>query len=214
MEFRTDDLTYGQEYWDTLDGGAGYQDSLMWQDLSHAVWETLVPDRSANQDRSSSHRCLDIGCAFGFFVRHMQRRGVETFGVDASHFALAHAPDDVRDQLQWYDLTSGDDTFYGREAFSIVVCFETLEHIATDRIATALACIRNSLMPGGHAVLTICTENQPGWDSDPTHVTIKSRLWWTERLKEAGLHNRPGLVADLRRYWLFSNHDGVFVVAR
>lgn len=210
---RTSDLEYGEDYWQTLDGGVGYHDSLMWADLAHAVWEVLVADKVANIDRSQEHRCLDIGCAFGFFVRHMHRRGVETFGVDYSEYALERAPDDVKPKLQWFDLTSGNLTFYGK-GFSIVTCFETLEHIAEESIPTALECIRLSLRHGGHAVLTICTDKQPGWDTDPTHVTIRPRGWWEAELRKAGLVPLRHLVDELRRFWLFSAHDGVFVVKR
>lgn len=209
---RTTDTTYGEGYWQTLDNGAGYQDSLMWVDLAHAVWETLVPDRAENVDRSGEHRCLDIGCAFGFFIRHMRRRGVETFGVDYSQYALDHAPEDVKGKVQWHDLTVPGLTFYGG-GFTIVVCFETLEHIPEEHVDIALACIRGSLSAGGKAVLTICTDKQPGWDSDPTHVTIRSRDWWSQRLGKAGFQEHPDLVAALRRFWLFSAHDGVFVVS-
>jgi 2-polyprenyl-3-methyl-5-hydroxy-6-metoxy-1,4-benzoquinol methylase len=211
MTYRTDDLSYGEQYWQTLDGGAGYNDSVMWADIAHAVWEVLVPDRAANLDRSGEHRCLDIGCAFGFFVRHMHRRGVETFGVDYSQYALDHAPADVAGKLQWHDLTTPGRTFYGG-GFSIVCCFETLEHIPEVSVPTALACIHDSLAPTGHGVLTICTDKQPGWESDPTHVTVKSRAWWSQMLRRAHLHECPALTADLRRFWLFGPHDGVFVV--
>lgn len=210
---RTEDQSYGEEYWQTLDGGAGYQDSLMWADLAHIVWEILVPDRTAGVDRSSEHRCLDVGCAFGFFVRHMNRRGVETFGVDYSWYALDRAPGDVQGKLQWHDLTEEHLTFYG-DGFTIVTCFETLEHIEEKSISTALACIHGSLAVGGRAVLTICTGKQPGWDSDPTHITIRPREWWASRLEAAGFVRDVEREADLRRFWLFSQHDGVFVVHR
>ena len=210
---RTQDTDYGHEYWATLDNGAGYQDSIMWVDLAHAVWEILVPDHAANIDRSGEHRCLDIGCAFGYFIRHMQRRGVETFGVDYSHYALEHAPEDIRSHTHWHDLTHPGLTFYGG-GFTVVTCFETLEHIPEEHVETALACIYDSLAPRGTAVLTICTDKQPGWDTDPTHVTIKPRAWWENWMPKAGFARLPELEARLRTFWLFSQHDGVFVVNR
>lgn len=213
MKLRTTDLTYGEEYWQTLDGGAGYHDSMMWADLAHAVWEVFVPDRTVGLDRSGEHRCLDLGCAFGFFVRHMNRRGVETFGVDFSRYALDRVPDDVTGRVQFHDLTSADLTFYGT-GFSIVTCFETLEHIPEDGVLNALRCVRDSLTDDGRAVLTICTDAQPGWDSDPSHVTIRSRAWWAQQLAAAGLVELQEPEVRLRSFWLFSRHDGLFVVSR
>lgn len=213
-ELRCTDTEFGEAYWSTMDHGDGYRDSVMHQDLAHEIWELLVPDRTANVDRSGEHQHLDMGCAFGYMVRHMRRRGVESYGVDISDYALEHAPEDVKPFLQRYDLRSGNPTFYGWSKFTIVTCFETMEHIDEGRVPTALRSIHQSLVPGGVAVLTICVDTQPGWETDPTHVTVRSRGWWSERLAEAEFVPLPQLEQELRRWWLFSAHGGVFVCQR
>lgn len=208
---RTQDTSYGEDYWSTLDGGAGYQDSVMWADLAHVTWEVFIADTANGVDRSGEHRCIDIGCAMGWFVHHMNRRGVETFGVDFSRYALDHAPEAVRNKLQWHDLRNGDPTHFGT-GFTLVTCFETLEHIDESYVDNALGCIRDTLAPEGRALLTICTSDQPDWDTDPTHVTIYPRQWWEQRLWRAGFQLDEALVERIRTFWLFHRHDGVFVV--
>lgn len=212
VPLRTTDVTYGKDYWETLDGGAGYKDSLLWADICHALWEVFVVDWASGQDRSAEHRHLDVGCAYGYLIRHMRSRGVESFGVDGSMYALGQAPPDVAPYLTPHDLITGNDTYYGPDGFSLVTCFETMEHIAEEHVANALGTIARAVRPGGLVVLTICVEGQQGWDSDPTHVTIRPRQWWTERLAAAGLESTLGYRESLQRFWLFSQHKGVFVL--
>lgn len=211
MTLRTADTSYGQEYWDTLDGGAGYQDSRMWSDIAHILHEVFFIDKDAGVDRAGENRVLDVGCAYGYLVRHISARGTECFGVDYSRYALEHAPEDVRDHLQWFDLTGGADTFYGSGDFSLVTCIETLEHIPAPSAGRALRHLWNALRPGGILVATICVEGHPDPYSDPTHVNIAPRAYWEERLRAAGFWLQDLQVAELRRFWLFSQHEGVFV---
>ncbi len=208
---RTTDVSYGPDYWNSLDGSRGYADSVMWQDIAHDLWEVFVVDWEEGEDRSGDHCVLDVGCAYGFLIRHLRSRGVETFGVDFSDYALEHAPDDVKPYLRNLDLRTGNDTFFGPDHFSIVTCLETMEHLSEEHVPNALGTMERAARPGGWVVLTICTEDQPGWDTDPTHVTIKSREWWLEQFAVTGLVHTPEKEDALRRFWLFSAHRGVFV---
>lgn len=213
-ELRTHDVDYGESYWNTLDAGAGYVDSTMHEDLAHAVKEVFGIDRKAGVDISASINVVDVGCASGFLVRHLRRRGFDAWGLDISKYALEHAPADTADYLRWYDLTGIDGSFFGTEKFRLLTCLETLEHIPEEHVDRALGHLHDLLEPGGHALLTICTDSQPGWDTDPTHVTIKPAAWWRLQLGRAGFARMTRPVEELRRFWLFSLHHGVFVVQR
>lgn len=210
-KLRCTDASYGAAYWNSMDSGAGYVDGLLPSDLVHDLWEVFIVDWHSGQDRSGEHSHLDVGCAFGFVTRHFRRRGVESWGVDISEYALGNAPDDVRDHLRPHDLRTGNDTFFGTDRFSLVTSFETLEHIAEEHVDNAIGTIVRAVRPGGWLAMTICVEGQHGWESDPTHVTIKPREWWEERFVAAGVEHRPGMEDQLRRFWLFSQHRGVFV---
>lgn len=209
---RTTDTTYGQAYWDTLDGGNGYTDSLLWMDMAHIISEVFFVDQKNNVDRAGEHSVLDMGCAYGYLVRHINRRGAECFGLDFSEYALERVPEDVKDRVHWFDLTGLDDTFFGRERFTLVTCFETLEHIPAEHAKRALEHIIRLLKPGGTAVLTICVEGQPDPHSDPTHVNVVSREWWEQLFDKLPVIVDYYKVRQLRKFWLFSAHQGVFVL--
>lgn len=210
---RTADLTYSQDYWDSLDGGAGYQDSPMWEDLAFLVREMFCidPDRG---DVSGEHNLIDFGCAFGFLVRHLRRRGIDAWGADVSSYAVSQAPSDVSEFLRVVDITQGDPGFMAGYPFRLAVCLEVMEHIPENRVDHALGFIRNSLTAGGRALFAICTEDRHGWDSDPTHITMHSRDWWAQRLDRIGFVRDHEKEAWLTDFWAFKGHNGVFVVSR
>lgn len=216
---RTDDLNYGEDYFETLDNGDGYRDSTMWEDIAHTIKEAFGVDRVKRpwQDLSGTVNVVDVGCAKGFLVRHLRRRGFDAWGLDISEYALDTAPDDVKTYLRQFDLTTPDNSHFGAQAFRLALCIETMEHIPEDKVQVALRHIYTLLKKHGRAVFTICTDKQPGWDSDPTHVTIKPREWWTEQLTAAGFVEEPldtWALGYLKMHWLFAEHDGVFVGRR
>jgi 2-polyprenyl-3-methyl-5-hydroxy-6-metoxy-1,4-benzoquinol methylase len=208
---RTDDLNYGADYWNTLDGGAGYQDSVLWEDLAILTKEILYYPNG--QDLTNTHNLLDMGCAHGYLVRHLRRRGIEAWGADFSQYALDNAPDDIATYLRHYDLT--DNTEVGTLAgypFCFLTCYETLEHIPEEKVPRALFWLFHALKPGGRGLLTICTDDRPGWDSDPTHVTIKDHAWWDERFTQTGFRLLD--ISRIKTFHLFADHGGVFLVER
>lgn len=129
---RTSDTSYGREYWQSLDGGRGYTDSTMWWDIAHIVHELVGVDKDHGVDKALDIRLLDVGCAFGFFLRHLRRRGYDVRGVDFSRHALDKAPEDIQFYLAWHDLTGKDRLVDWYKPFDVITCFETLEHLTWD----------------------------------------------------------------------------------
>lgn len=219
MTLRTQDHFYAQDYWDTFDSGNGYLDGVFWEDLACAIKETFGyswPDKF--DDLSMNMKVLDVGCAMGYLVRHLRRRGfVTTWGCDISQYAIGQAPESVAPYLRPYDLTGKyrplmpDVDWY----WDLLICLETLEHIEEEYVPRALMHLRDALAEGGRALLSICTEEVPDHDSDPTHVCIRPRDWWVEQMKAVGLVEVDrDRVVSLRNWRFFRNHQGLFVVAR
>lgn len=208
VALRTQDTEYGKDYWDTLDGGAGYQDSVMWEDIAHCIKEVFGYNDN-NEDIVSNQKFIDIGCAYGFLVKHLRRRGYDAWGADFSQYALDNG---IPDYLRHIDITIlEDEPFWGWRYFNGFSCFETMEHIQEDRVVDSIEKISKMVTSGSLGVFSICTEDQPGWDSDPTHVCIKSYEWWAERLS-AKFALREDLREAFKRFHLFKDHKGIFVV--
>ena len=204
---RTDDVSYGKDYWDSLDGGLGYQDSTMWEDIAHILKEVFGVEKG--KDVSSEKSFLDIGCARGYLVKHMRRRGFESWGTDFSAHILNTADPDAKPWLRGHDLTLSVPMQWNDGYFQLVSCIETMEHIPEVSVPQALAHIRR--VAGGWTVFTICTAEHPDPYDDPTHITIRPREWWLAQLVKAGFSTGFAQEREVKRFYLFSAHHGVFV---
>jgi 2-polyprenyl-3-methyl-5-hydroxy-6-metoxy-1,4-benzoquinol methylase len=211
---RTEDTDYGEEYWQSLDGGRGYHDSLLWEDIGHVIHELVGVDKVHGIDNALNLRLLDVGCAFGMLLRHLRRRGYDVRGVDYSRYALAHAPKDIEYYLAWHDLTSQEQLADWYKPFDVVTCFETLEHLPWEHSRGAVEQIWRVLKPGGLFIATICVVGQPDTRSDPTHVTVIPRECWHALFDSVGFEYDRQMCRQLRWFWLFSQHQGVFVLRR
>lgn len=206
-------MDYGAEYWARMDGGAGVQDSVMWSDLAFIVHH-LFAQGPRGEDLAPLKRHIDVGCGPGYMVRHMRKRGFESFGVDLSEYALSIAPENIRQYLYPFDLSWVDDTHFGHDAFDIVTSFETFEHIHAKETDRAIGHVRNLLRSGGAALLNICVAGQPGWDTDPTHVNVIERAWWEEKFAQHGFLRDRDVERRLKEFHLFTNYLGTFVVRK
>lgn len=209
---RTDDTEYGEAYWSTLDGGLGYRDSVLWEDLAVIVKELFCYDGVKDNGGNIHH--LDIGCASGYLSKHMRRRGVDSFGCDFSQWALDHAEDFIVPYLRNCDLVKDELKNWSGVGFNLITCFETMEHIAEEHVDEVLQKIYDRLEPGGAALFTICTNDRPGWDSDPTHVTIYDWSWWETKLLTLGFQHSWKDWDRIKTFHLFKDHGGIFVVRK
>lgn len=214
LSHRTDDHLYGQGYWDSLDNGAGYQDGVFWQDLAHIIKEVWGYDQEGN-DRSFG--VLDVGCAFGYLVKQLRARGVDTYGTDISEYALDQAPEIARPFVSYHDLTGTAElptriVESGRVRWDLVVCLETLEHIPEEYTQRALDHLRGVMAPDGYGFFAICLTDVEGWESDPTHINMHDYGWWLKQLTIAGFKVCGSLTGEVRRYRMYNRHPGVFVV--
>jgi len=211
---RTEDTAYGRNYWETYDDGKGYTDSPVWEDTAHIVKELFGYDEMG-QDRSSGTRLIDIGCAMGYLVKHVRRRGIESFGLDISHHAITHADKSVRRNVSTWDFALPHvGPFYGWRQFEIVTCLETLEHIRPLTTDVALSNLRNLwTLEGGVGFFAICVLENECWETDPTHINMHSRAWWTDTLKSRGFTIDKEAGDWVRTFSLYREHEGVFVVS-
>src|SRR3984957_15962690 len=83
-------------------------------------------------------RVLDVGCAKGFLVKDLMLAcpGLETFGIDISHYALMHADTEVVGRLH---LGSSDRLPFPDNSFDCVISLNTLHNFNREHVIVALA---------------------------------------------------------------------------
>src|SRR5579883_2806558 len=105
---------------------------------------------------SPGRRVLDIACGVGAGTHLLATRGgaAATAGVDISPDAIAHARQHYTAPGLRYEV--GDiEKYTPAEAFDLITCFETIEHVPDDRLT--LRNLWSWLKPGG--VLLISSPN-------------------------------------------------------
>ena len=119
-------------------------------------------------------RILDMGCAFGSFLRSLGCQW-DRHGIDLSEHALRSAPGCVA-------VASAEaPPFVG--PWDALTAFDVLEHVPDlDAVERYL----DTLQPGGAFMMVVPVYDGPlGWlvhllDRDRTHIHKRSREWWLQ----------------------------------
>ncbi|MGE5371000.1 MAG: class I SAM-dependent methyltransferase [Solirubrobacterales bacterium] len=131
-------------------------------------------------NRFDPEKSLDVGCAKGFLVKALCARGVDAYGIDASAYAVANAPEEVRHRVQ---LGLAHNLPHADGAFDFVTIFDVLEHIPE---ALANRTCAELLRVSSRWVLAyVVTRHEPD-DIDPSHITIKPKAWWETLFRNLG----------------------------
>ncbi|EJO71613.1 class I SAM-dependent methyltransferase [Leptospira kirschneri] len=109
------------------------------KDLDFQTWEKSL---------SSAKRCLDVGCAAGYFVDYMQSRGWDSYGIDIAQAPVKFAQDKLKveqvDFLEWKPT----------DPFDLITLWASIEHLHKPK--ETLEKIYTHLKPGGRVILSTC----------------------------------------------------------
>lgn len=151
-------------------------------------------------------KVLDIGCAFGFFLKRVRPYFDEIYGLDISRFAIERAKKEVPSaKLRVVDLNN-DGLPYPDEYFDLITAFDVLEH--TESIEKSLRKIIRKLDKNGYLIISVPLKDTWAgkifrlFDKDISHISIPSR-------KELfNIINKVGLEVIEQSY--FANFRGIF----
>lgn len=72
-------------------------------------------------------RLLDVGCAFGFFLKLAEKYGFQPFGIDISSYAVKKARKIVKGKILQGDIE--EDIPFPDNFFDVITLFDILEHL-------------------------------------------------------------------------------------
>lgn len=136
-------------------------------------------------------RALEIGCATGVIVAHLNRMGIEAHGIDVSQWA-------IENRAHPKVILSGAERLpFPNGWFDLVYSVHALEHLPKNVVRAAFAeiarvsasdAVQFHTLPilglgpySGDRDSTIA-----GLKKDPTHHLLKEEAWWLDRFRAIG----------------------------
>lgn len=168
-EQRNAELTdYGAAYFQNYWGGAGpYERSERWLEFFDGVAEGIVRELHPGST-------LDAGCAMGFLVEALAKRGVDAHGVDVSEYAISQVDESVSERCRVGSLTEPLERRY-----DLITCIEVVEHVPPAEVDKVIA----NLCTATDQLLLSTT---PGDFGEPTHLNVQPPEYWTALLAREG----------------------------
>ncbi len=162
-------------------------------------------------------RVLEIGCAAGPIVKHLNDLGVEAHGIDVSEWAVANRFHSNVIQA------SADDLPYPDNSFDLVFSVHALEHLP-DAVADG-AFAEMSRVAAGHQFHMLPLIGIPPYDgpleeslanlrSDPTHNLLHDRGWWLEQWSCRGWRLVPANILLEADNSFFEFSTGQLILSR
>lgn len=145
-------------------------------------WLTFFGDIADHIVRElAPKRVLDAGCAKGFLVEALRKRGVEAYGVDISAHAIAEVDESVKEHCRVGSITEPLD-----QRYDLIISIEVLEHLSPPDSERAVA----NLCAATHRILLSSTPSDFG---EATHLNMQPPEGW------AAMFAREGFLRDVER---------------
>jgi GT2 family glycosyltransferase len=117
---------------------------------------------------------LDAGCAIGYLVEELRRRGVDARGFDASPSAIGMVPDELK---PYFHVQSLDEEIQGN--FDLITCIEIVEHLPPAQARDAIANLCR------HADTVLFSSTPDDFD-EPTHINVNDGGYWASLFADQG----------------------------
>lgn len=167
------DIEYGSSYF-RHDCGVPYERNDHWLGFFDRIAESIVRDLRPTT-------VLDAGCAMGFLVEMLRKRGVEAWGVDVSEYAISQVDESVREYCRVGSIVEPPS-----QRYDLTVCIEVLEHLPPAETDAAIA----SLCASSDRILFSSSPDDQG---EATHLNVRPVEAWSAAMA------REGFLRDVDR---------------
>jgi len=132
---------------------------------------------------------LDAGCAMGFLVEGLRRRGIEAYGLDISEYAIERVHPDMRPYCR-----AGSIADPLARSYDLIVSIEVLEHLPADAGRRTIA----NLCAASPDVLFSST---PFDYKEATHFNVQPPEVWAELFAQCGFVRDVDFDASFITAW-------------
>lgn len=137
-------------------------------------------------------RGLDLGCAGGYFVYLMNKKGKDFYGIDISSYVISEAKKTFKDiESKLYVSSIHDLSIFPDNYFDVIYSQQVLEHLPTELVPEMCKELYRICTPNAklYLFLILGYNGQIGKadnDVDQTHINLKTKEWWDEQFINAG----------------------------
>jgi 2-polyprenyl-3-methyl-5-hydroxy-6-metoxy-1,4-benzoquinol methylase len=139
---------YGKQYFEgkNLSNYTSYKDRGM-MIMRKIYFPKILQDITFSKEM----KVLDIGCAYGYFLKLCDEIGCETYGIDISKYAIKQAKKETKAKLFVHDVDKGLPMF-SNDFFDLITMFDVIEHLTSPFLT--LKEVYRILKPKGKLVIT------------------------------------------------------------
>lgn len=179
--FEPEASRFGRYYFEH-DCGLPYQRDDHWLGFFAEIADRII-------ERLHPTSVLDAGCAWGFLVEALRKRGVAAWGVDISEYAISHVDESVKGYCWQGSLT---DPLPQR--YDLITCIEVVEHMSQrdGEIAIANLC---------GATDRILLSSTPFDYAEPTHLNVQPPEYWSAAFARHGFVRAVDFDASFLTRW-------------
>lgn len=171
---------YTMEYYKQY-SNIGYDNKDVWMSFFDNMAERII-------EKYAPVTVLDMGCAFGYLVSALRKKGVQAYGIDISEYAVSQADAAIKPYIKAMSALDELPPEFPKK-YDLVVSIEMIEHLYED---DGLEVIKK-MTAYADRVLLSSTDND---FAEPTHVNVQPKEYWCEKFAE---HNYfRDLDIDLR----------------
>jgi len=156
----------------------------------------------------SPKKVLDVGCGRGELVHPFIENGIETYGIDGSHYGIQEGIRRFREmwgynfgkeKQPYFKLDIESEIFPFRDNyFDFVTIIDVIEHLYSSR--HCLNQIKRILNPEGHLLIVTHKPESKYVIGDKTHVNIHPKEKWIELFNQCGFFEPPDAMDRLKMY--------------
>ena len=161
MENLYNDYFFNEFY--EKNGGGNYMERDRWYPHFDKIAENIIANFSPKT-------VLDAGCACGYLVEALRKRGVEAYGIDVSTYAIDNVDPEIKTYCRVHNISDRLPADLPQR-YDLIITIEVLEHLYGELGEQA---IKNLCQYSDTIVFT----STPDDITDQTHVNVQLSEYW------------------------------------
>lgn len=148
---------------------------------------------------------LELGCAGGCSTNYLCTKGKDFYGIDISEYAVNRGKERFVANKDRFAVGSIHELKgYGDNQFDIIYSQQVLEHLPVELVPVLTKEISRVTKVGGIILLYLVIGYpgqiaRAGTDPDESHITLKTKEWWTKEFAKVGCIPDEALDTEMEK---------------